>query len=204
MKQEQLLIKFRDLNMKKKIFFIIILLALSYNQNILHAQIFHVGFKGEPFILFSDIGHETESKFYTTSIFLIGGIKLSSKFYLEVQPGITLSEERFNGIGTCLSSKYFLREEKEYVTIGIVMLSNRGGSSHSRIIDEKKFILGSLGTGTFLSKSIFVQISYQFPLSNSKYGRTIIGNPYDPNLNTYNELRLIGLLKLALGLSFNL
>jgi hypothetical protein len=168
------------------------------------AQTFYLGFKSEPFILFSKVGYETESKFYTTSFFLMGGIKLSSNFYLEVQPGITLAEERFNGFGTCLSGLYFLREGKEYVTIGIVLHSNRGGSSHSRPIDDKNFILGSLGTGIFLSKSIFVQISYQFPLSNSEYGRTIIRNPYDPNKNTYNELILIGLLKLALGLSFNL
>lgn len=179
---------------------ILVLFFLSIN-NVCNAQSLNLGIKYEPFYLQSEVNAKNESTFYYTSFYMFCGIKILSDLEFKIEPGFIISEERYNGFETKFQSKYFFKNNEHYISLGLTLHSNRGGSSHSHRIDSKLMTLLDLTVGTHLSKVLFTEISYQFPVNKSEYGRTLVWNNSG---YTYNPIKLIGLFKLGLGLSFDL
>ncbi|NJD21118.1 MAG: hypothetical protein FIA82_00390 [Melioribacter sp.] len=187
-----------------KIYLFIILLLFICTNTIILSQTFHLGVKSEPFFLFSKIDSETESKFYTTSFYLLGGMELNSNIQIEAQYGFLLSEGyRYNGFETSLMGKYFIRDKKEHIICGITLHKNGGDNSASHRSEGNFMSIATIGVGTYLTKILFVQALYQFPISDSQYAYNLI---WDFREGSYQKipLKLIGLLKFSVGLSFDL
>lgn len=186
----------------KKYFIVICLLGSIISK----AQPFSLGLKIEPFILFTELDNVNNQNIYSTSFYLQSGFKLSNSAQLEVHYGILLSEGyKFNGFQTCLMGKYFIRDGMEYIIGGYILHKNGGDNGAYYKTEDKYLSLGSLGIGTYLSKtSLYVQISYQFPINKSDFGYKIIIDATDPQKNSYLKNKLVGLIKLGIGYSFDL
>lgn len=189
--------------MKKNI--LIIFLTLFYFSNsAMKSQPFYVGVKSEPFYLTSKIDSEIENKLFVTSFYLLGGVNLTSNIQLETQYGLLLSEGyRYNGFEICLTGKYFLRENKEFITCGFILHKNGGENSASHISEGNYLSLLSIGIGTYLKEILFIQVLYQFPVSDNLYANNLY---WDFQAGSYNKipLRIIGILKLSIGLTLDL
>jgi len=168
-------------------------------------QNLNIGLKYEPFVLYTKLGTVEYNDIYFSSFYVQGGIKLNSKIQIEINYGLVLSEGyRFNGFETCLFGKYFIWERSEYIIVGYIFHKNGGDNGHYYRTEDKFLSLGTVGIGIFISELFFIQATYQIPFGNNEFGYRINPNTLDPNKNTYDKNKLVGLFKLGFGLSFDL
>lgn len=178
-----------------------ILFCLLINSYSL-SQSFYGGLKGEAFFLRSQFHFQPESKFYVTSFYLFGGININKDIKLDLQYGILLSEgNRYNGVETGLIFKYFLRENKEFISCGVLTHKNGGTNSFHHISKSNYLLIGTIGLGAYLTDVIFIQLSYQTPFWESQYADF---RYWDAENGVIKEpILLINLLKFSVGISFD-
>lgn len=180
----------------------VIIVLISYQS--FYSQSVSVGFKADPYVLITERFNEIKSFPYVTSFYVLGGIKASSILHFDIEYGLQASEDYgFNGFEVSLIGKYLLRENKEYILIGYTHHKNGGGNSSGHRTVDKYLSLASLGVGTYISNTFFVQVVYQFPLGDNVYAKF---RTWDFIKGIYNEepLRVIGLVKFGFGVSFDL
>ncbi|MBS3945751.1 MAG: hypothetical protein KGZ42_09660 [Melioribacter sp.] len=188
--------------MKNKIYLINLLFFLLTNYSNILSQSFYGGLKGEAFFLRSQFQFQPESKFYVTSFYLFGGMEINKNIKLDLQYGILLSEgNRYNGFETGLIFKYFLRENKEFVSCGVLTHKNSGTNSFHHISKSNYLLVGTIGLGTYLTDILFIQLSYQIPIGENQYADF---RYWDVEKGMLKEpILLINLIKFSIGISFD-
>jgi len=183
--------------MKK--YLITITIIISAN---LFCQPVNAGLKYEPFYLFANINNESKCISSPNSIYILLGMKIDEKLTLEIQSGMILVENIYGGAEIGIASKYYFLMNS-YATAGVISNFQIANLTDSKGFDKIHYI-GNLGCGTYLNENIFIQAVYQFPIAKNLIDETVITNPYDPNLNKHIKSKMNGMLKLAIGFTFDL
>jgi hypothetical protein len=164
----------------------------------------NAGFKYEPFLYIYNIDGnlKTELAHFGVNVFL--GYQFNNQLQAELHTGFNYVDDRYRGVDTGVRIRSSLLDWPLYFSggLGITFLRN-AANSHSFHSYEKNIFFGSLGIGTEIINNFELQLNYQFPIGNSQVGHSEFStiNPEDKLILRH---KLIGMLKLGVGIAINL
>ena len=176
-----------------------------------HAQTYF-GLHFEPFVYGTNIDkqiyfpppsltneHSTEASFETAFSF---SFKVSEDIKISLRPGFIFTGNLYTGIDGAIYGSYFL-SSRSYIMSGINTHIEGGGGGNTYSGEDATIPYMVVGYGYYLSKKIPLELQFNYPLNQEKYGRyreLFSMYPY----TVWHYYKVAWMIKLSIGVEWEL